>query len=93
MYLVKAMQALQRLFSLEHKRVPTYSRCTDPDLLTTLSQAPSRSLARFAPQEHGVKLSNSCQGEAMLWAESHSWNHVTKRPNLAIKTKMLVEYI
>jgi hypothetical protein len=93
MYLVKAMQALERLFSLEHKRLPTYSRYTDPDLLATISQVPSRSLARFAPQEHGVKLSNSSEGEAMLWAGSYSWNHVTKRPNLAIKPKMLVEYI
>jgi hypothetical protein len=66
MYLVKAMQALQRLFSLEHKRVPTYFRYTDTDLLATISQALSRSLARFALQEHGVKLSNSLEGEAML---------------------------
>jgi hypothetical protein len=66
MYLVKAMQALQRLFSLEHKRVPTYSRYTNTDLLATISQALSRSLATFAPQEYGVKFSNSREGEAML---------------------------
>jgi hypothetical protein len=66
MYLVEAMQVLQRLASLEYKRVSTHSRYTDPYLLATLSQAPSRSLARLARQQHGVKPSNSFEGESML---------------------------